>query len=71
MTDEQNQFIVCQSFNNLELFHETPPINKTSITQVFSSSDVAPYAARTRGLVCAIKKNQERGKHGQLDQATT
>ncbi|HET6334851.1 MAG TPA: hypothetical protein VFG30_16620 [Polyangiales bacterium] len=56
VSQANNQLIVSQSFNNLESFHETPPIDKTSITRLFSSSDVAPYAANARDLVREIKK---------------
>jgi len=57
VTHAHNQLIIRQSFNILEFFHDSPN-QKTPITRVFSSSDVALYAARKHGLVCAIKKTK-------------
>jgi hypothetical protein len=58
VSQAHNELIVSQPFNSLEFCHETPPINESSITRAFSSSDVALCAARTRELVCAIKESK-------------
>ncbi|HET6335221.1 MAG TPA: hypothetical protein VFG30_18480 [Polyangiales bacterium] len=66
----QNQFVVRQSFNNLEFFHEAPSAKNIYNTGVF---ELRRCAVRRENVRFGLRdqKNQKHGKDGQLERATT
>jgi hypothetical protein len=70
VTHAHNQLIVSQSFDDLEFFHESPPIDKTSITRVFFELRRCAVSREFAQLGARDQKTRERGKDDQLEQAT-
>jgi hypothetical protein len=71
VTQAHNKLIVCQSFNNREFFHETPPINKNIYnTDFFELRRCVVCRANTQVGV-RDQKIRKRGKYAKLERAMT